>query len=613
MFTTLTSFLPSVLQINAEQRSIPSTPDTVVAGSSAEKSEPERRPPLSVSVEGVASKKKEKKDKLANETFIVVRPPPSKSNHPLNLQVQLVPPQSRHERPSATFHHFASTSTTSSGRRTIIPLYNLQAHNVMANTIVDAGTDAKIAKFARRGLEVIGLAIFEPVEIRSSAPLPGILPPTGSARTSCEDAQREFASSPRPQTRSPNSRPTTADSSLVRHSPTRTRELLQKPSINLTPPSPDPSSVDVPSQRGAKKLFTRMFKKKDPARPLSIAVPDAGNHASPLNSSLRTAAATARQSYDIPVSGFLQPDTPQPSDGGTSTALGPPVLGTQPALYPPITPPKGRPTKYIWVVRKWLKGTETGLLNGMMGKLSVNGRSGALAPGTPQVEVRFEWTRGRQKERGRKGREDKTLSAPGTGASGGEGRRGSAALINHSPSASIRQASSQLPNPSTRDATAGNHRHSAVSQLTTSSGTETSLDSGTAHQAAEESGDESDPEDSETPWACVITVQSLGPSPVSTSVRLKIATLAPTPHHPKVVGLLKMPFPLPDIEVEQLAVRRRVVTAQGISKTTSNCPGLVLTAEEIKDVISSTALWLVVREAFGGVGRDRRKGDGWRI
>ena len=42
--------------------------------------------------------------------------------------------------------------------------------------------------------------------------------------------------------------------------------------------------------------------------------------------------------------------------------------------------------------------------------------------------------------------------------------------------------------------------------------------------------------------------------------------------------------------------------------------GLVLTAEEIKDVVSSTAMWLVVREGFGGVGRVNRKGDGgWRI
>ena len=41
--------------------------------------------------------------------------------------------------------------------------------------------------------------------------------------------------------------------------------------------------------------------------------------------------------------------------------------------------------------------------------------------------------------------------------------------------------------------------------------------------------------------------------------------------------------------------------------------GLMLTAEEIKDVLSSTAFWLVVREGLGGVGKVSRKGDGWRI
>ena len=38
-----------------------------------------------------------------------------------------------------------------------------------------------------------------------------------------------------------------------------------------------------------------------------------------------------------------------------------------------------------------------------------------------------------------------------------------------------------------------------------------------------------------------------------------------------------------------------------------------VTAEEIKDVICSTGLWLVVREGFGGIGKVSRKGDGWRI
>jgi hypothetical protein len=41
--------------------------------------------------------------------------------------------------------------------------------------------------------------------------------------------------------------------------------------------------------------------------------------------------------------------------------------------------------------------------------------------------------------------------------------------------------------------------------------------------------------------------------------------------------------------------------------------GTTLTAEEIKDVVCSTAMWLVVREGFGGIGKVTRRGDGWRI
>jgi hypothetical protein len=45
----------------------------------------------------------------------------------------------------------------------------------------------------------------------------------------------------------------------------------------------------------------------------------------------------------------------------------------------------------------------------------------------------------------------------------------------------------------------------------------------------------------------------------------------------------------------------------------SYCGGTMLTAEEIKDVVCSTAMWLVVREGFGGIGKVTRRGDGWRI
>ena len=92
-------------------------------------------------------------------------------------------------------------------------------------------------------------------------------------------------------------------------------------------------------------------------------------------------------------------------------------------------------------------------------------------------------------------------------------------------------------------------------------------------------------------------------------MRVKVATLSPTPHHPKVVGLLKIPFPLPDVQVESALVRPRSARGGGGAPPSEG----VLTAEEIKDVVCSTGLWLIVREHFGGVGKVNRKGDGWRI
>lgn len=143
-------------------------------------------------------------------------------------------------------------------------------------------------------------------------------------------------------------------------------------------------------------------------------------------------------------------------------------------------------------------------------------------------------------------------------------------------------------------------------------------------EAGNDSGDESDPEDSETPWTCALAVKRIPvpppasfpssgtPSPpADPGIRIKVGTLSPTPHHPKVVSMLKIPYPLPDIEVDRVVVRRR--TPNNNMSPGNPGAGLVLTAEEIKDVISCTGLWLVVREGFGGVGRVGRKGDGWRL
>jgi hypothetical protein len=176
-----------------------------------------------------------------------------------------------------------------------------------------------------------------------------------------------------------------------------------------------------------------------------------------------------------------------------------------------------------------------------------------------------------------------------------------------------------------------------------STASEVGSSAGRHARGEEDDGDESEPEDSETPWNCTLILSRVGvegggsmspaaaaaaaaaDGPSSHYTRVRVATFSPTPHHPKVVALLKVPFPLPDIIVDRLQVCRRTVSAQGIARPSWNVTngggggggdepdGLVLTAEEIKDIVSSTGLWLVVREGIGGVGKVSRKGDGWRI
>ncbi|EIW76640.1 hypothetical protein CONPUDRAFT_129926 [Coniophora puteana RWD-64-598 SS2] len=670
MFSSFNSFLPSVFQPNQDARSPQPTPQEEIEEPEQTNVEPSDHPST--------IKKREKKEKPTNETFIVVRPPPSKTNHPLNLQVQLVPPNSRQDRRSgslasldpataagdqaengqplgqdlqrvasnrsdtsaysgyasgtASVSSFASTSTSSS-RRMIIPLYNLQAHNVLQNIIVDAGTDAKVAKFGKRGMEIVGLAFLEPTEVWGSHSLPGALPagPAGntSTRASLDEPPREFSLLPKVQ-------PATALPATPERPSTATG-IPQRPSIPPTPSTGDATPTpENTQQKSSKKLFSRMFRRKDQARPPSVSLAsnaDLGASLSPQPRGLLSRPSVEVNRNSIAMDqGIAGDGLPTTTSMASASALCPAVLGVQPTLYPPIFPPRGRPTKYVWVVRKWLKGTDNGILNGMMGKLSVGTRADSGSSALPHVEVRIEWTRKKDKNdrRDKKARKG-TLDIPSESQT--VSRRGSTALSSDSHSVADANGNGPVRAEHVDDLLdsiprSRKKRRQSVEHQSLSSGTGGSDDhevaSSAAHGNAYDSGDETDPEDSDTPWSCTLSMARVGPlrgveangqgakqSPAA--LRLKVAMLSPTPHHPKVVSLLKVPFPLPDVEVDSLTVRKRTVTPQGVMRTVSDDVQLVLTAEEIKDTISTTALWLVVRESFGGVGRERRKGDGWRI
>ncbi|KAG8736525.1 hypothetical protein FRC10_009211 [Ceratobasidium sp. 414] len=680
-----------------------------------------------------AAVEKERKKKPLNEpglmlpqTFVVVRPPPSVSNHPLNLQLQLIPPRAEphHQARSAStsttgstssagggyaaaggvpnvppasaglqsrkeaarqaggvpespaedneltrvrtnrsdlsqfyssigssasvqsFSTMASTSTTTGSSRRIIPLYNLSAHNVLQNTVQDAGTDATVSRFRKRGIDVVGFGILEPTEVWGNAPLggPGGYGPTDEASDAGHGAP-------------------SADDHSVTHSPPKQATLLHSREF----PGGDGSPV-TPKESGTKKLFGRLFKKRD--------TPGVSPAGAPHTMLSPPTPARGSLGPDRPSSVYsnLPPSTPATpvTPGGSACLIPPssnsylqaPVLGTQATLRSDVYPPTGRASAYVWVLRKWTKGG--GMFSGLAG--AVGATSAGLDMSRAGVEVRFEWVRGRKRRRA--GRAEAPEAGPDPSRTVGTGRRVRSGAGSRPVSIADRPVSVasvgldfstveslSVPGPvagrapsviaSERSVSPDPRRRSVESKPRSRRGSKRSISpvkkgavsrndsSGSSREREREDEEDSDPEDSETPWSCTLRVLPLdlppppssddlgGPAVVPvdpslpTGLRLRLAHLVPAPHHPKVIGQFKMPFPLPDVSVSRMElVPRAPGDSFGLSGGDRAGVGrgeMVMTAEEIKDVVSTTGLWLMVREGYGGLGGKKRKGDGWKI
>ncbi|KAK1230991.1 hypothetical protein PQX77_005901 [Marasmius sp. AFHP31] len=854
MFSSLSSFLPSALHLNNANTN-ENSPAIDVDDDEDEEQQRQQEAEDEGENENNTGKRK-KKDKSPHETFIFVRPPPAKSNHPLNLQVQLVPPNSRQRRqsldsridasdtegdaggaslsrtPSVTseasaystsgygstssFASYNSTASTTTGRRMIIPLYNLQAHNVMTNTIVDAGTDAKIARFLKRGIEMIDLAILEPVEVWVT--------PSGAA-------QAQVASTAMVRGGTASSRGS-LDVGSDQHSLRNRLSFLGRPGtshspVPTSPPAPSsPSpSMSAPAKKG--NIFGKLFdrKKKEVAPPPGSSTPDvkvttpntptfhspttptpvpppSPRHSRGLSSSFAGAFRKSNAS-PTPGSSTLDPNaTPNPNNHGkkggngflrphtssgvvkrpTSLLLGgnggaagganataaseeevtsdrhsdrkggsrsssrsrggadesheqhqrqnahspvptpsssrfnsnsgpgptspshsqiqdknaraiptlPATLGITPTLSTPggpnvlmsglfssfsskgYPPPRelgfGKgPAMYVWVVRRWFKGAERSFVEKGLVGLGIKGIEG-LPGGSSndensgvdmtQIEVRVEWKRGgrkkREKLREKKRREQEiekeersrnnsantsrrsSIIPPPASAAGGNGQEALSSGVPSSSNTSLHTDTTTAGEEAQGETTAERKKKNRLSTISIGSlGASSDGHGGTSggglfrkgsrrkrgavpltpSTTVDSDGEDSDPEDSETPWGCTVKVRRLVAAPgggKSEPLKVKAGTLSPTPHHPKVVAMLKVPFPLPDVEVDKLNLRKREV-GKVIPPANTESGGMVLTAEEIKDVICSTGLWVVVREGFGGVGKVSRKGDGWRI
>lgn len=300
--------------------------------------------------------------------------------------------------------------------------------------------------------------------------------------------------------------------------------------------------------------------------------------------------------------------------------------------------PSNRPIGYTWTVKKWAKKNSEGwgaqlLAAGAAGLELVHGAMN----GDTEDEVVFEWVK--LKPANSAGTDVlKRFTSAGTVASGlGAAPRAKErrSRVNSEAPDATPTNSTLTVKPATRDSSLPpspnpsillDRRPQPVRRVSAASGNTGSnpgsrraslspgnsppkglgeLSNGEAHETdsthtAELTAEEdSDPEDSETPWTCSIWVKKTGQ-------RQLLGTLTPAPHHPKVIGVLKIPMGLDPVSLTDVKAHPDQSTKQEelAHRVKSE---VALTEENLKDVVCVTAMWLVAREEFGGLGKKRRE------
>ena len=606
------------------------------------------------SSEAARSSAPRRRKKLAPpELLVIVKPPPSKQANPLNLQIQLVMPQQLQNRrdgsqrrssmdssaahselpttPSTELRRrdsitstrsagsevsaSGSVASTNSGRR-VTPLYNLNFHHILSTTVSDAGTDQKVAKYVRKGIDLDGFGILEPTELINGVNDLATLQRNAAADKGSSTLQVGHATniSPRSETSSSGGMDNTSAFSAPAHDGVGSNAA--------SPGSEPPTSFQAmtPEARGVEGNLGGKLLGKFKRFSLGVRPGSAGGAASTVG---RDGAATGGASTATP-SLFGKLAQSDPGKGSSSHDI--------PQMQPGAGVVDGKRTEgYYWTVRRWNRKAHDGLPANFAGRTSavspstmdgegsnpvltsvwkrfnvVNRMGGhELHPPPSQIPVRFEWSRNSKKSSNRRRAEEAqarlrasvSLNASVTSIdrhTGMEASRSNASL--HQPHLSTTSASAQslgidegaIPRLSNGEAVRSSSRPSSFISGAGHRSPRRSVDTSAAGSSAphgdDDSGDESDPEDSETPWNCHLV---LGPT-----TRIPLGTLSPAPHHPKLVGQLAVPFPLPDL-----------------SGTGLGPDGAGLTREELKDVIIVTCLHLIVRENFGGLARRRSNGS----
>ena len=281
--------------------------------------------------------------------------------------------------------------------------------------------------------------------------------------------------------------------------------------------------------------------------------------------------------------------------------------------YPMV--PSARPVGYTWTVRKWAKRSTEGWA------AHVVAASAAGLDAKMDDDVVFEWVKmkttsaalRRETTRNTLTSQKSRTTQPGSRANSVIGTIDSPAISQSSlalptpvRSASLVPASAKLCADSARPLPA--RSMSARSSPTRPSTPLMEDTASTIHTQTEdeaEGGYDSDPEDSETPWTLSVWVKK-------TNHRQLLATLTPAPHHPKVIGQLRVPVGLRAIPLCQVTVRPTALESTEEKKRRQKeaekriREEVCISEEGLKDIICVSAMWLVAREEWGGLGRKKK-------
>ncbi|CED85412.1 hypothetical protein [Phaffia rhodozyma] len=547
-----------------------------------------------------------------------------------------------------------STSTSgtiggSSGLKRIVPLYNLNCHTVIACNISDAGTDAKVARFFKRNLEISSFGSLEPIEHWPPLPSSNTLQyqPLSSTSLAVYPASPQLTS-----TRKLSTSPSDTGSPRISLESTLSAGALDE--LNRGPLGMQENGGTT--KRFLGKLFRKTPSKNGPRAGGERAVSSSGNFFSSFSlgekeprTSSEQRARSSRSSFTAPLSAAVTEAVNEAVVGGGSNKrapyLGAPTLGTSPIVKPPLEGMKtsGRPSAYIWIVSKWATPGDVWSFAAISNTLPSFSHSPIPSPSDtsfsirppannpdprslkPVSLVRFEWVRGRSSSTDKLSADCNSRPTSTRRVSASNIAASLPSQSSAGPATPPRRVSSQTERPSSSPNRvnlpgASNalrpYSSSLRSNVTPSPKGEVNLqvpespssnrgrplsspldDDKSEPAEAEDEDEDDDPEDSETPWLCYITRISsvhaisngagIGNSGLSTD-RILLGKLSPAPHHPKILAQLRMPYPMNPFPVEGI-----------------NDSGF-LSADQLKDVVCSTAMFLLVRESWGGLGKKKK-------